>query len=54
VRFQARAINDGGDIITAVDGRPLDDEAALGVALLRLSRATAWCCACTATASGAT
>jgi S1-C subfamily serine protease len=36
VRFQALAINDGGDIITAVDGRPLDDEAALGVALLRL------------------
>jgi S1-C subfamily serine protease len=35
VRFQARSINDGGDIITAVDGRPLDDEAALGVALLR-------------------
>ncbi|MDX6721573.1 MAG: hypothetical protein QOJ63_3827, partial [Solirubrobacteraceae bacterium] len=36
VRFQARSVNDGGDIITAVDGRPLDDEAFLGVALLRL------------------
>jgi len=35
VRFQARSVNDGGDIITAVDGKPLDDEAALGVALLR-------------------
>jgi S1-C subfamily serine protease len=35
VRFQARSVNPGGDIITAVDGRPLNDEAALGVALLR-------------------
>ncbi len=35
VRFQARTVTEGGDIITAVDGRPLDDEAALGVALLR-------------------
>ena len=35
VRFQARSYADGGDIITAVDGRPLDDEAALGVALSR-------------------
>jgi 2-alkenal reductase len=35
VRFQARSVNEGGDIITAVNGRPLDDEAALGVALLR-------------------
>ncbi len=35
VRFQARSVSEGGDIITAVDGRPLDDEAALGVALLR-------------------
>lgn len=34
-RFQARTVSDGGDIITAVDGRPLDDESALGVALLR-------------------
>jgi S1-C subfamily serine protease len=34
VRFQARSVSDGGDIITAVNGRPLDDEAALGVALL--------------------
>jgi S1-C subfamily serine protease len=37
VRFQARSVNPGGDIITAVDGRPLNDEAALGVALLRLA-----------------
>jgi 2-alkenal reductase len=35
VRFQARSVNDGGDIITAVDGRPLQDDAALGVELLR-------------------
>ena len=35
-RFQARALRVGGDIITAVDGRKLPDEAALGVALLRL------------------
>jgi S1-C subfamily serine protease len=35
-RFQARSIVDGGDIITAVDGRPLPDSDALGVALLRL------------------
>ncbi len=34
-RFQARTVSAGGDIITAVDGRPLNDEAALGVALLR-------------------
>ena len=34
-RFQARTVSSGGDIITAVDGRPLDDEGALGVALLR-------------------
>ncbi|MEJ7823958.1 MAG: PDZ domain-containing protein [Solirubrobacteraceae bacterium] len=33
-RFQARTIKDGGDIITAVDGTPLDSAAALGVALL--------------------
>ena len=37
VRFQARSVNPGGDIITAVDGKPLDDEAALGVALLGLA-----------------
>jgi S1-C subfamily serine protease len=35
VRFQARSVADGGDIITAVDGRALKDEAALAVALLR-------------------
>jgi S1-C subfamily serine protease len=35
VRFQARSVTPGGDIITAVDGRPLNDEAELGVALLR-------------------
>jgi S1-C subfamily serine protease len=35
-RFQARGVRVGGDIITAVDGRKLSDEAALGVALLRL------------------
>jgi S1-C subfamily serine protease len=35
-RFQARGVRVGGDIITAVDGRKLPDEAALGVALLRL------------------
>jgi S1-C subfamily serine protease len=36
VRFQARSVTEGGDIITAVNGRPLNDEAALGVALARL------------------
>lgn len=36
VRFQARNINVGGDIITAVGGKKLADEAALGVALLEL------------------
>jgi S1-C subfamily serine protease len=35
-RFQARSVRTGGDIIAAVDGRKLADEAALGVALLRL------------------
>jgi 2-alkenal reductase len=35
-RFQARGVRVGGDIITAVDGRKLPEEAALGVALLRL------------------
>ncbi|MBA3747895.1 MAG: trypsin-like peptidase domain-containing protein, partial [Solirubrobacterales bacterium] len=35
VRFQARTVNAGGDIITAVDGKPLRDEAGLGVELLR-------------------
>jgi len=35
-RFQARTITVGGDIITAVDGKKLADEAALGVALLAL------------------
>ncbi|HUR87136.1 MAG TPA: trypsin-like peptidase domain-containing protein [Solirubrobacteraceae bacterium] len=35
-RFQARTVRVGGDIITAVDGRALEDEAALGVELLRL------------------
>jgi 2-alkenal reductase len=33
-RFQARSVTVGGDIITAVDGRALEDEAALGVRLL--------------------
>jgi S1-C subfamily serine protease len=33
--FQARAVIVGGDIITAIDGRRLEDEAALSVALLR-------------------
>jgi len=33
-RFQARSISTGGDIITAVNGKKLADEAALGVALL--------------------
>jgi putative serine protease PepD len=33
-RFQARNISTGGDIITAVNGKKLADEAALGVALL--------------------
>ena len=36
-RFQARAISVGGDIITAVNGHRLSDEAALGVELLRRS-----------------
>jgi S1-C subfamily serine protease len=36
-RFQARSVTEGGDIITAVDGRPLGDESALGVALLHLA-----------------
>ncbi len=36
-RFQARTINDGGDIIVAVDGRELRSEADLGVALLRFA-----------------
>lgn len=35
-RFQARTVATGGDIITAVDGHKLEDEAALGVALLAL------------------
>jgi S1-C subfamily serine protease len=35
-RFQARSVRAGGDIVTAVNGRKLPDEAALGVALLRL------------------
>jgi len=35
-RFQARNISTGGDIITAVNGKKLADEAALGVALLTL------------------
>jgi S1-C subfamily serine protease len=35
-RFQARGVRVGGDIITAVGGRKLPEEAALGVALLRL------------------
>ncbi|MEA2131431.1 MAG: hypothetical protein QOJ85_4322 [Solirubrobacteraceae bacterium] len=35
-RFQARTVATGGDIIAAVDGHKLEDEAALGVALLRL------------------
>ncbi|MEA2156106.1 MAG: hypothetical protein QOE11_2246 [Solirubrobacteraceae bacterium] len=35
-RFQARTVATGGDIITAVDGQALQDESALGVALLRL------------------
>jgi len=34
-RFQARSVSAGGDIIAAVDGLPLADEGALGVALLR-------------------
>ena len=33
-RFQARDVTVGGDIVTAVDGEKLDDDAALGVALL--------------------
>jgi len=36
VRFQARSVNPGGDVITTIDGSPLDDEAALGAASLRL------------------
>jgi S1-C subfamily serine protease len=35
-RFQARNVSTGGDIITAVNGKKLADEAALGVALLTL------------------
>jgi len=35
-RFQARTVRTGGDIITAVDDTALEDEAALGVALLAL------------------
>jgi S1-C subfamily serine protease len=35
-RFQARTVRVGGDIVTAVNGRKLPDEASLGVALLRL------------------
>ncbi|HWI09424.1 MAG TPA: trypsin-like peptidase domain-containing protein [Solirubrobacteraceae bacterium] len=35
-RFQAREVSVGGDIITAVNGNKLADEAALGVALLPL------------------
>jgi 2-alkenal reductase len=35
-RFQARTLRVGGDIITAVDGRKLEDGDELGVALLRL------------------
>jgi 2-alkenal reductase len=35
-RFQARTVSVGGDIVTAVNGRRLEDEEALGVALLRL------------------
>jgi S1-C subfamily serine protease len=34
-RFQARTVNDGGDIIVAVDGHTLKTEADLGVVLLR-------------------
>jgi S1-C subfamily serine protease len=33
-RFQARDVIAGGDIVTAVNGKKLEDEAALGVALL--------------------
>ncbi|MFP5364466.1 MAG: S1C family serine protease [Thermoleophilia bacterium] len=36
-RFQARNVSVGGDIITAVNGNKLADEAALGVALLQLA-----------------
>jgi len=36
-RFQARTVNDGGDIIVAVDGRKLTSEGELGIALLRHS-----------------
>jgi len=36
VGYQARSVTPGGDIITAVNGRPRNDEAELGVALLRL------------------
>jgi 2-alkenal reductase len=34
-RFQARTVNDGGDIITKVEDTELDDEADLSVELLR-------------------
>jgi len=34
-RFQARTVKDGGDIVTAVQGRRLRDEDDLGIALLR-------------------
>jgi S1-C subfamily serine protease len=34
--FQARDVKPGGDIITAVDGHPLDDDASLSVALATL------------------
>jgi len=34
-RFQARTVKNGGDIVTAVDGRKLRDEGDLGIALLR-------------------
>ena len=35
MRFQMRSMTPGGDIVTAVDGRPRNDEAELGVAPLR-------------------
>jgi 2-alkenal reductase len=35
-RFQARTVSVGGDIVTAVNGRRLEDEEALGIELLRL------------------
>jgi len=34
-RFQARSVKDGGDVITAVQGRKLRNEGDLGIALLR-------------------